>query len=66
MNTNKMKATALALTAAVFAPMAHAGALADAVTDGIDVAEVMLIGAAVLALSGIIALIKGGKRASGG
>ena len=55
-------ASALALTAMV-AP-AFAGELASAVTEGIDKAELMLIGAAVLALAGVIALIRAGKKAA--
>lgn len=57
--------SALALAAFVV-PAAHAGELADAVTGAIDQTELMLIGAAVLVLSGIVALIRGGRKASGG
>lgn len=41
---------------------ASAGDLATAVTSGIDSAELMLIGVAVLTVSGVIFLIKSGKR----
>lgn len=57
-------ATAFAMTAMVSAP-AFAGELAEAVTTNIDKGELTLIGVAVLALAGVIALIKGGKRAAG-
>lgn len=58
-------AAALAVTAFV-AGNAHAGALADAVTDGVDTAELMLIGAVALGVTGIIMLIRGGRKAGGG
>lgn len=59
------KAAAVASTAMVAAP-AFAGELADAVTSGLNGAELTLIGVGVLTLSGIVVLIKKGQRASGG
>lgn len=47
---------------AMFAPAAFAGALADAATGGMDKAELLLIGAAILGLCGVVAMIKAGKR----
>ena len=58
-------ASALAVTALVSAP-AFAGDLATVATDGMDKAELLLIGAAALVLCGVVALIRAGKRASGG
>lgn len=46
----------------MFAPAAFAGALADAATGGMDKAELLLIGAAILGLCGVVAMIKAGKR----
>lgn len=60
-----LKAAAIASTALVAAP-AFAGELATAATEGMDKGELMLIGAAVLTLCGVVALIKKGQRASGG
>jgi len=60
-----LKAAAIASTALVAAP-AFAGDLATAATEGMDKGELMLIGAAVLTLCGVVALIKKGQRASGG
>lgn len=60
-----MKAAAIVSTAMVAAP-AFAGELATAATEGMDKAELYLIGAAVLTLCGVVALIKKGQRASGG
>lgn len=57
--------SAFALTAMV-AGQAHAGALADAITGGLDEAELMLIGAAVLTLTGIVVLIRKSGKAAGG
>lgn len=56
---------AAGVTAMTVAGMANAGALADAVTGGVDTAELLLIGAIVLTCSGIILLIRSGKKASG-
>lgn len=56
-------ATAFAVTAMASAP-AFAGDLASAATDGMDKAELLLIGAAVLTLCGVIALIRSGKKAA--
>ncbi|WP_312704148.1 hypothetical protein [Stenotrophomonas lactitubi] len=60
-----IKAAAVASTAMVAAP-AFAGELASAATEGMDKAELTLIGVAVLTLCGVVALIKKGQRASGG
>lgn len=60
-----LKAAGIASTAMVAAP-AFAGDLATAATEGMDKGELMLIGAAVLTLCGVVALIKKGQRASGG
>ncbi len=60
-----LKAAAIASTAMVAAP-AFAGDLATAATEGMDKAELTLIGVAVLTLCGVVALIKKGQRASGG
>ncbi|MEN5260262.1 hypothetical protein [Stenotrophomonas hibiscicola] len=60
-----LNAAAIASTAMVAAP-AFAGDLATAATEGMDKGELMLIGAAVLTLCGVVALIKKGQRASGG
>lgn len=62
---SRVKAAVIgAATTGFVASQAHAGVLADAVTDGIDVAELTLIGVAVLAMYGVIALIRGGKKAA--
>lgn len=60
-----LKAAAVATTAMVAAP-AFAGDLATAVTEGLNGAELTLIGVGVLTLSGIVVLIKKGQRAAGG
>ncbi|MGG4627414.1 hypothetical protein ACLPGS_00345 [Stenotrophomonas maltophilia] len=61
---NKLAAvSAIGMTALASAP-AFAGELASAATDGMDKAELILIGVAVLSLSGVIALIRAGRRAS--
>lgn len=60
-----IKAAAVVTTAMVSVP-AFAGPLAQAATDGMDMAELGLIGAAVLAMAGLIALIRAGRKASGG
>ncbi|MDY0955684.1 MAG: hypothetical protein ACN6RH_07380 [Stenotrophomonas rhizophila] len=59
------KAAAVVTTAMVAAP-AFAGDLATAASEGMDKAELYLIGAAVLTLCGVVVLIKKGQRASGG
>ena len=59
------RVVAVASTALVAAP-AFAGDLATAATEGMDKAELALIGAAVLTLCGVVALIRAGRRASGG
>lgn len=56
-------ATAFAVTALASAP-AFAGDLATGATGGMDKAELLLIGVAILTLCGVIALIKAGKRAA--
>lgn len=53
-------------TAALVAAPAFAGELATAASDGMDKAELILIGVAVLTLCGVVALIRAGRRASGG
>lgn len=55
-----------AATTAFIAGNAHAGALADAITGGLDEAELMLIGAGVLTLVGIVVLIRKSSKAAGG
>ncbi|MCW4455543.1 hypothetical protein OK348_12175 [Flavobacterium sp. MXW15] len=55
--------SAFAATAMLSAP-AFAGELADAVTDGVDRAELMLIGVAVLTVAGLIFMIRSGKKAA--
>lgn len=61
---NKLAAvSAIGMTALASAP-AFAGELASAATEGMDKAELILIGVAVLSLSGVIALIRAGRRAS--
>jgi hypothetical protein len=59
------KAAAVATSAMVAAP-AFAGELATAATEGMDKAELYLIGAAVLTRSGVVVLIRKSQRASGG
>jgi hypothetical protein len=54
------------VAAVATAGAASAGELATAVTDGIDKGELTLIGVGVLAVCGIIVLIKAARRASGG
>jgi hypothetical protein len=56
-------ATAFAVTAMASAP-AFAGDLAEGATSGMDKAELMLIGVAILTLCGVIALIRAGKKAA--
>ncbi|HGP0654921.1 TPA: hypothetical protein ACKP0Q_000088 [Stenotrophomonas maltophilia] len=61
---NKLAAvSAIGMTALASAP-AFAGELASAATEGMDKAELILIGVAVLSLCGVIALIRAGRRAS--
>ncbi|WP_242876815.1 hypothetical protein [Stenotrophomonas maltophilia] len=61
---NKLAAvSAIGMTALASAP-AFAGELATAATEGMDKAELILIGVAVLSLCGVIALIRAGRRAS--
>ncbi|ENB4191194.1 TPA: hypothetical protein UMZ04_000696 [Stenotrophomonas maltophilia] len=55
--------SAIGMTALASAP-AFAGELASAATEGMDKAELILIGVAVLSLCGVIALIRAGRRAS--
>jgi hypothetical protein len=50
--------------AAMVAPPASAGVLADAATAAMDNAELILIGVAVLTLCGVVAMIRAGKRAA--
>ncbi|MCF7220398.1 hypothetical protein [Marilutibacter chinensis] len=64
--TTRAKAIVAGGAAAVAAGAANAGALADAITAGLDSAELMLIGAGVLTLTGIVVLIKKSGRAAGG
>ncbi len=54
------------LAASAFAFAAQAGELADAVTGELATAkaEIMLIGAAVLTVAGVILLIRSGKKAA--
>lgn len=58
-------ASAVAMTAAMTGP-AFAGELAEAATSGMDKSELMLIGVAVLAVSGVIFLIRAGRKTAGG
>ena len=60
-----IKAAAVVTTALVSVP-AFAGPMAEAATDGMDVAELGLIGVAVLTMAGVIALIRAGRKAAGG
>jgi hypothetical protein len=60
-----IKAAAVVSTAMVSVP-AFAGELANAATEGMDKTELGLIGAAVLAMCGLVALIRAGRKASGG
>jgi len=60
-----IKAAAVVTTALVSAPV-FAGPLAEAATGGMDIAELSLIGAAVLAMCGVVALSSAGRKASGG
>ena len=61
---NKLAAvSAIGMTALASAP-AFAGELATAATDGMDKAELTLIGVAVLTLAGVIALIRAARRAA--
>lgn len=62
--TTNMKRGLAAVASTAFVAAANAGVYADAVTDGIDPAEVTLIGVAVLGVVGIIYLIKSGRRAA--
>jgi hypothetical protein len=64
----KTAATAATLGAVSFvaAPSAFAGEMADAVISGMDKTELSLIGAAVLALVGIVVLIRKSGKAAGG
>lgn len=63
---NKVAGAAAVATAALYAGAASAGPLADAASEGMDNAELYLIGAAVLTLSGVVVLIRKGQRAAGG
>lgn len=69
-NVSRFKAgfaALLAAPAAMFAAgNASAGDLATAVTGALDTAEMTLIGVGVLALTGIVVLIKKSQRAAGG
>lgn len=61
---NKLAAvSAIGMTALASAP-AFAGDLATAATEGMDKAELTLIGVAVLTLAGVIALIRAARRAA--
>ena len=57
-----VKRAAAGLIAMTAAGTASAGQLADAVTNGVDTAELLLIGVCVLTVSGIIFLIRSGKK----
>lgn len=60
-------AYALAVASSAFiAGNAAAGDLAAAVTSALDPAEMTLIGVGVLALTGVVVLIKKAQRAAGG
>lgn len=69
-NASKLKAIAPAVAAVpaalFFSGNASAGDLATAVTGALDTAEMTLIGVGVLALTGIVVLIKKSQRAAGG
>lgn len=58
-------ASAFALTAVMTGP-AFAGPLAEAASSEMDKGELALVGAAVLTLCGVVALIRAGRKASGG
>lgn len=71
MNTVSRFKTAFGALAAVpaallFAGNASAGDLATAVTGALDASEMTLIGVGVLALTGVVVLIKKSQRAAGG
>lgn len=61
-----MAAAVAVASTAFIAGNAQAGDLATAVSSALDPAEMTLIGVAVLALSGIVVLIKKSQRAAGG
>jgi hypothetical protein len=63
---SKFSAGAASLLCFAMAPAAFAGELAEAATSGMDKSELTLIGVAVMALCGVVALIRAGRRASGG
>ncbi|MEI2455340.1 hypothetical protein [Lysobacter firmicutimachus] len=56
----KQGLTALSLTA--FAAAANAGAMAEAVSSGVDKPELLLIGGIVLGIAGIVLMVRSGKR----
>ncbi|WP_064749618.1 hypothetical protein [Lysobacter antibioticus] len=56
----KQGLTALSLTA--FAAAANAGAMSEAVSGGVDKAELLLIGVVVLTISGVVLMVRSGKR----
>lgn len=58
----EVKKVAAGVAAMTVAGAASAGELAAAATGGMDKAELTLIGVAVLAVCGLIFLIKSGKR----
>ncbi len=59
------KAAAVVTTAMVAAP-AFAGELGEAATEAMDKSELYIIGAAVMTLCGVVAIIRSSRRASGG
>lgn len=63
---NSIKKIVAGTVAMVAAPAAFAGELATAVTGELDKAELTLIGVGVLALAGVVALIRAGRKSAGG
>lgn len=62
--STRVKQAAAATAAALVSTGAFAGPAADAVSGGVDKAELISIGIVVLTVSGIILFIKSGKRAA--
>ena len=62
-NVKKIAAGLMAMAAA---GTASAGQLSEAVAGGVDKTELLLIGVIVLTVSGIILLVRSGKKTAGG
>jgi hypothetical protein len=62
----RAKQLAAGAVAALAASAANAGALATALEGSVDTAELMLIGGVVMTITGIILLIRSGRKAGGG